>query len=107
MLSRHIKAILLADQLRMSSEAGTEGKYLLATNQTLIGDAWNRMRGWYKESANPDGTTNTGVTRIPDNLFKGIQYTITWNPDNPLKEIHNLVPNGIRSQWPIGLTVPT
>ena len=40
-------------------------------------------RGWA-------GTTNSGVTRKPDNTLKGIR---------------NLVPNGIRIQWPRGLTV--
>ena len=41
---------------------------------------------------NHAGTTNTGVTRKQDNLLKGI-----WD----------LVPNGIRNQWPIWLTVQT
>ena len=32
---------------------------------------------------------------------------VTRKPDNPLKGIRNTVPNGIRSQWPRGLTIPT
>ena len=51
-------------------------------------------------------TNNPGVTRKPYYTFKRIRNPIPWNPDDPLKVIQNLVPNGIRSQWPIGLTVP-
>ena len=54
-----------------------------------------------------DGTTNTGVTRKPDNPLKIIRNPIPQKPDNPLKIIQNLVPNGIWSQWPRGLNVPT
>ena len=53
------------------------------------------------------GTTNPGVTQKPDNTLKGNWNQIPWNPNNLLKGIHNLVPNGIQRQWPIGLTVPT
>ena len=54
-----------------------------------------------------DGTTNPGGTRKVDNPLKGIWDPITRYPDNPLKGIQDLVPNIIRSQWPIWLTVPT
>ena len=53
------------------------------------------------------GTTNTYITRKPDNTFQGIQNKIPKKSDNPLKGMQNLVPNGIWSQWPRGLTVPT
>ena len=52
-------------------------------------------------------STNTGGTRKMDNLFKGIRDPIPLNLDNPRKGIRELVLNGIRIQWPIGLTVPT
>ena len=32
---------------------------------------------------------------------------LTRKPDNPINGIRNLVPNGIRSQWTRGLTIPT
>ena len=32
---------------------------------------------------------------------------VTWKPDNPLKEIWNLVSNITGDQWPNGLAVPT
>ena len=51
--------------------------------------------------------TNPGVTRKLYNTLKGIQNPIPRRPDNPLKGIHNLAPNGIHNQWPIGFTVPT
>ena len=54
-----------------------------------------------------DGTTNTKVTRTPDNTLKGIHNQIPQKPDNPIKGIYNIVPNGIQSQWPRGLNVPT
>ena len=53
------------------------------------------------------GTTNPGGTRKTYNPLKGIHNPIPWNPDNPLKGIRDLVPNGTRSQWPKGLTVRT
>ena len=53
------------------------------------------------------GTTNPRGTWIPDDHLKGIRNTIPRNLDNPLEEIRDIVPKGIRSQWPIGLTVPT
>ena len=52
-------------------------------------------------------STNSEVTRKPDNTLKLIQNPIIWNLYNPLKGIQNLVPNGIQRQWPIGLTIPT
>ena len=53
------------------------------------------------------GTTNIGGNRKPDNPLKVIQDPITRNLDNPCKGILELVPNGIRIQWPRGLNVPT
>ena len=53
------------------------------------------------------GTTNNGVTRKPDNPLKGIHNPIPQNQDNSLEGIRNLVPTEICSQWPRGLTVPT
>ena len=53
------------------------------------------------------GTTNPGVTQKPDNSHKGIRNPIPRNPYDPLKGIWNLGPNRIRSQYPIGLTIPT
>ena len=53
------------------------------------------------------GTTNPGGTQKPDNPLKGIQNPIPRNLDNPCKRILELVPNGIQSQWPRGLTAPT
>ena len=53
------------------------------------------------------GTNNPGVTRKPDNPFKGIGNTVPRKPDNPLKGIQNLVPNGTQNQWPRGLNVKT
>ena len=52
------------------------------------------------------GTTNPGVSQKPDNPLNWIRNPMTRNPDNPLKGIRNLVPNRIRDQCPIGLTVP-
>ena len=54
-----------------------------------------------------NGTTNPGGTLKPENSLKGIQNPIPWNPDNRLKGIRGLVPNRIRSQCLIGLTIPT
>ena len=53
------------------------------------------------------GNTNPGGTQKPDNTLKGIHNIIPQNPDNLLKGIRNLVTNGIWSQWPRGLTIPT
>ena len=53
------------------------------------------------------GTTNTKVTRKPDNPLKGIHNPIPRKPDYPIKGIRNLVPNRIHSQWPRGVTVST
>ena len=53
------------------------------------------------------GTTNPGIIQKPNNPLKEIRNPIPWKPDNPITEIWALEPNGIRSQWPIGLTVPT
>ena len=51
------------------------------------------------------GTTNPRVAQKPDNPLKGILNPIARKPDNHLQGIRNLVPNGIQSQWPRGLTV--
>ena len=53
------------------------------------------------------GTNNPGGTQKPDNSLKGTRNPIPRNMDNPRKGIRELVPNGIRSQWTRGLTVPT
>ena len=53
------------------------------------------------------GTTNTRGTVKPYNTLKGIRDPIPQNPDNPLKVIQYIVPKAIRSQWSIGLTIPT
>ena len=53
------------------------------------------------------GTTNTRVTRKPDNPPKGILNPIPQDPDNPLKGIRDMVQNGTQSQWPRGLTIST
>ena len=45
----------------------------------------------------PDGTTNTGGTRKPDNPLKIIRNLIAHNLNNPLKVIRDLVPNIIQS----------
>ena len=52
-------------------------------------------------------TTNPGVTRKPDNIFKLILNTFLKNPDNPLKGIWNIVPNRILIQCLIISTVTT
>ena len=54
-----------------------------------------------------DGPTNTGVTRKLGNHLKGIQNPILRNPDNPFKEIRNIAPTEIQSQWTRGLNIPT
>ena len=54
-----------------------------------------------------DVTTNPRRTQKPDNPLKGIWNPIPQDLDNPLKIIHDIVQNRTRSQWPIGLTIPT
>ena len=53
------------------------------------------------------GTTNPGVTWKPDDTLKGIRNQIPQKLDNPLKVIWDILPNGIWSQWLIGLIVHT
>ena len=53
------------------------------------------------------GSTYPGRNQKPDNPLKGICYPKSWNPDNHFKEIQDLLPNVIESQYPRGLTVTT
>ena len=53
------------------------------------------------------GTTNPRGTWKHDNTLKVTRNPILHNPDNPLNGIWNLVPHGIHSQCPKGLTVST
>ena len=52
-------------------------------------------------------TTNHGVTRKRDNTLKVICNPIPQKRVNTIKGIRSLLPNRIRSQWPIGLKVST
>ena len=54
-----------------------------------------------------NGTINPGVTRKPGNPPMGIQNLFLHKPDNYLKRIQDLVPNGTRNHWRIGLTLKT
>ena len=53
------------------------------------------------------GINNPRVSRKQNNPLKGIQNPTHQKKDNTFKAIYNLAQNGIRSQWPIGLTVQT
>ena len=64
------------------------------------------LKNLTKERDSTAGTINPGGTRKPENPLKGILNPITWNLDNPLKGIWDLLPNRIRSQWARGLTIP-
>ena len=102
-----------------------EGKKKLADYVTKHHPIWNHrtMRPRYANSTKKDtenskyqrngtgrgcaGTNNPEGTWKPDNPLRGIRNTITRNPDNPFKVTRNLLPKGLRIQWPRELTVPT
>ena len=93
-----------------------EGKKNSADYVTKHQPIWHHiiMRPRYVKSTQRNGTgrgcvgtTNPGGTRKPENRIKGTRNTTPLNLDNPRKEIWGLVPNRIRSQWPIGLNLPT
>ena len=69
------------------------------TSQIKRPSNWDRKRVFwnYQSQGNPE----TGYS------LKGIHNPSPRKPDNPLKEIQNLVPNRIRIQCQRGLTVPT
>ena len=45
-----IKTALQGDRSRQAAEAGSEVKYLLASDPNLIHEAWIRIQGWYKDA---------------------------------------------------------
>ena len=78
-------------------------RYVKATKKD-IENSKDRRTGTGRGCA---GTTNPGGTWKPDNPLKEIRNLIPQDTDNPLKVIRDLVQNRTRSQWPISLTIPT
>ena len=70
-------------------------------------DIWNQQQKTQKNQNIGEMELEEGVMELADNVLKGIRNPIPRKPDNPIKEIWDLVLNGIWRQWPRGLTVPT
>ena len=51
-LVQGIKALLHGDIQGRAAETGAAVEYLLASNTTLVKEAWQRMRVWYTDETN-------------------------------------------------------